>query len=54
MKYAIVIKADEGDTDNRLFLRIDGTSPTYSGGNTEGTVDGGANWTSYTQGCFQV
>ncbi len=48
IKYAIVIKAPDGDINNRLYFRYDSTSPTYSGGNLEYSLDGGADWTSYT------
>lgn len=47
-KYAIVVRAVDGDTSNRLQWRWDETSPTYAGGYVETSDDSGSTWESYT------
>lgn len=47
-KYAIVIRAPSGSAGIWLLWRYDGTSPTYTGGNTEISSDSGSTWSSYT------
>jgi len=47
-KYAIVVRATGGDTENSVRWRDDCTSPTYTGGNHEESEDSGVNWTSWT------
>jgi len=44
-QYAIVIKALDADSDNRIFSRCDGSSPTYSGGTGIDSSTGGSSWT---------
>jgi len=46
-KYAIVVRALNGDVFNFLGWRADKTSPTYTGGWLLHSVDGGSNWTDY-------
>jgi len=45
-KYAIVVRALDGDGSNHVGWRLDGSSPTYTGGNAEYSIDGGSNWLS--------
>jgi hypothetical protein len=47
-KYAIVVKAPQGVSQQQVQWRIDNTNPTYSGGNREYSSDGGSSWTSDT------
>lgn len=47
-KYAIVVRALDGDATNYCRWRRDGTDPTYAGGNYEASDDSGANWSGYT------
>ena len=44
-KYAIVVRATSGDADNDGHWRADGSSPTYSGGIYEYSINSGAGWT---------
>jgi hypothetical protein len=46
-KYAIVAYTDTGDNSNRLYWRCDSSSPTYTGGCEELSVDSGVSWTTY-------
>lgn len=46
-KYAVVVRAPDGDDDNKLGWRADGTSPTYENGNYEHSSDAGTNWNDY-------
>jgi len=43
-KYAIVVRALDGDGDNCLRWRVDSTSASYSGGNDEYSNDSGSSW----------
>jgi len=45
-KYAIVVRALDGNGTNHVGWRMDDSSPTYSGGNAEYSIDGGENWSS--------
>lgn len=45
-KYAIVIHG--GDTSNRIFWRVDTTSPAYTGGNYVSSTDSGVSWSTET------
>jgi len=47
-KYAIVVRAINGDGDNKPRWRLDSTSPTYAGGCLEQSTDSGSSWTSLT------
>ncbi len=47
-KYAIVVRALEGDNDNYLNWTLDSTSPTYTGGKCELSSNSGSSWTGYT------
>lgn len=47
-KYAIVIDARSGSTNNELRWRYDGTSPTYAGGSREYSTDSGDSWVTDT------
>jgi len=44
-KYAIVIRAPSGSSENYLKLRVDTSSPTYAGGNVCFSGNSGASWT---------
>ena len=46
--YAIVVRAPNGNSSNRLYWRRDASSPTYGGGCREGSTDSGSTWTSNT------
>lgn len=46
-KYAIIVRALDGDNDNKPRWRLDSTSPTYTGGCIEQSSDSGSSWTSY-------
>jgi hypothetical protein len=48
VKYAIVIRALDGNTANDVRWRADETSPMYTDGNLEYSQDGGATWNSMT------
>ena len=43
--YAIVVRAEAGDTDNAIYIRVDETTPTYAGGNVVTSANGGGSWT---------
>ena len=43
--YAIVTRATNGDTSNRMYLLVDETSPTYSGGTFAYSLNSGSSWT---------
>lgn len=43
-KYAICIRAVSGDTDNRVDIRSDNTSPTYTDGSRCSSSDSGSSW----------
>lgn len=45
-KYAIVVRATSGNVNNKVWWRLDGSSPTYSDGNSEYSLDSGGSWTS--------
>ena len=47
-RYAIVLKALDGDSTARVWWRVDQSSPTYAGGNLEHNNDNGVTWTAYT------
>jgi len=47
-KYAIVVRALNGDSSNYVAWRSDGTSPTYAGGCLEYSEDSGSSWGSDT------
>jgi len=47
-KYAIVVRALDGDANNAVYWMVDITSPTYSGGNQEYSNNSGSSWTSHT------
>lgn len=52
-KYAIVMKALDGDADNRIGWRIDNLNPTYERGLYCFDADGGESWVSYeTSDCM--
>jgi len=51
-KYAIVVRAPNGSTNNYLYWRADKTSPTYTGGNREDSIDNGVTWTTTTLSDF--
>lgn len=44
-EYAIVVRAEAGDTDNAIYIRVDETSPTYTGGKVVTSANGGGSWT---------
>jgi hypothetical protein len=44
IQYAIVVRAPGGDVSNRAWWRVDASSPTYGGGNSLYSNDGGTNW----------
>src|SRR4030042_2924352 len=46
--YCIVAKCTAGDGSNMVGWRLEGSSPSYCGGNVLHTTDSGANWTAYT------
>jgi hypothetical protein len=46
-KYAIVLRAPNGDSSNQCRWRRDISSPTYAGGCYEYSTDSGSTWTSY-------
>ena len=48
IKYAIVGRAPNGDGNNYVLWRADGSSPTYADGNRETSDNGGSTWTSNT------
>lgn len=43
-QYAIVVRAPTGDVNNCAWWRVDASSPTYGGGNSLYSDDGGTNW----------
>lgn len=45
-KYAIVVRALNGDQDNRVEWKDDESSPTYTDGNLESSGDSGDTWSS--------
>lgn len=47
-KYAIVVRVLTGDIDNKAHWRWDATSPSYTRGNLELSLNSGSSWTSYT------
>jgi len=47
-KYAIVVRAPNGDTDNKLSWRADITEATYIGGTYCGSSDSGTDWSTYS------
>jgi hypothetical protein len=51
-KYAIVARALGGDDANRVWWRLDESSPTYADGNVEHNADNGVNWTTYADRDF--
>lgn len=50
IKYALVVRAPDGDTSNTFRWRLDtdGSGGNYSGGCEEYSSSGGSSWTSYT------
>jgi hypothetical protein len=48
-KYAIVARALGGDSANRVWWRLDQSSPTYAGGNVEHNADNGVTWETHTE-----
>jgi len=48
VKYAIVVRDPTGDDANTAEWWDDSTSPSYTGGCLEYSLDSGASWTSYT------
>ncbi|MBA7583576.1 hypothetical protein ES708_25522 [subsurface metagenome] len=49
IKYAIVIRAPDGNGLNVARWRFDSTDPTYTEGNFERSLDSGVGWTSYIE-----
>lgn len=47
-QYAIVIRALNGDTDNKVSWRTDGSSPTYAYGTFVDSSDSGVDWNTYS------
>ena len=47
-KYAIVVRAPDGDVDNELRWRRDASSPTYAGGTGVSSSDSGSTWSVLT------
>lgn len=47
-QYAIVMAAPSGSAGNLVFWRMDGSSPSYTGGSYGQSTDSGANWTMDT------
>jgi len=47
-KYAIVVRAPNGNPSNRLYWRRDRSSPTYAGGCWESSTNNGSTWSSST------
>ena len=47
-KYAIVIRALTGDESNNLQWRLDSSSPTYTGGNREVSLNASTTWTTFS------
>jgi hypothetical protein len=45
-KYAIVVRATGGGISDQVWWRLDASSPTYTGGNSEYSADSGGSWTS--------
>jgi len=43
-KYAIIVRAPDGDSLNYVRIRVDGSDPTYEGGNLVASDDNGATW----------
>jgi len=46
--YAIVIRAVNGNASNKVSLRADTSSPTYTGGTHVDSSDSGADWNTYS------
>ena len=51
-KYAIVVRALGGDMSNRVWWRLDQSTPTYDGGNLEHSADSGTSWTAHNDKDF--
>ena len=51
-KYAIVVRALNGNATNTLYWFCDITSPTYAGGNFEDSTNSGGTWASVTEKDF--
>ena len=47
-KYAIVWRALTGGPDDTVYARLDGSVPTYAGGNYGYSIDSGATWVENT------
>jgi hypothetical protein len=45
-RYAIVIRAADGDSDNKVCWRRDGSSPTYAGGSRVFSSNAGSTWSA--------
>ena len=45
-KYAIVVRVLGGDGSNRIYWRIDETSPSYTDGNFESSTNSGSSWST--------
>ena len=48
IQYAIVIRAPNGGPGDYLCWQRDVSSPTFTGGNLEYSIDSGVSWTAYT------
>jgi len=46
--YSIVLNASNGNSSNKIVIKTDGESPTYTGGTAATSTDSGATWTKYT------
>jgi len=44
--YAVVIRAEAGDVDNTFHIKVDESSPTYSGGSAIESSDSGVTWSA--------
>lgn len=47
-QYAIIVRAPDGDTDNKLSWRADIADATYSGGTYCSSSDSGTDWSTYS------
>lgn len=46
--YAVVIRAEAGDGDNSFHIKVDETTPTYTGGSAIESANSGVTWTADT------
>ena len=51
-KYAVVVRAPSGNTSNYIQWADDQSSPSYTGGNEEDSVDSGSSWTTFANRDF--